>query len=93
MVMVYVVPAAIAALSWALAHFLSRHQPNRGVYALLALDLVALVALILQGRAADGWDGIGYVIFAMLAAVPIAIGLLLGLLTGFYVRRKASRRD
>jgi len=88
MVMVYVVPVAIAALSWALAHFLSRHQPNRGLYVLLAVDLVALVALILKGRAAEGWDGIGYVIFALLAAAPIAIGLLLGLLTGLYVRRR-----
>ena len=88
MVMVYVVPAAIAALSWALAHFLSRHQPNRGLYVLLGLDLAALVALILKARAAEGWDGIGYVVFAMLAAAPIAIGLLLGVLTGLYVRRR-----
>ena len=91
MVMVYVVPVAIAALSWALAHFLSRHQPNRGLYVLLVLDLVALVTLILKGRAAEGWDGIGYVIFAMLGAAPIAVGLLLGLLSGLYVRRKSSR--
>ena len=85
--MAYIFPVAVLLLSWAFSHFLSRERPNRGVFVLIVLALAAFVALILKGRELQGWDGIGYTIFALLGAAPIGFGLLLGLLSAWLVRR------
>lgn len=90
MVGLYVAPVTVAGLSWAIAHFLSRHQPNRALWVLLVLDLAILAALMFRVRVSVVYDALGYFFFAMVFAAPIAIGLVLGLLTGLWVRR--SRR-
>lgn len=47
----------------------------------LAFVMLALaMGLVVAGRAAEGWEGIGHVIIAMLLAMPVALGLVLGLL-------------
>ena len=58
------------------------------VAALLAL--AAAGVLMLMGRAAQGWNGMGYAIVALLLAAPVAVGAALGGWLGAALR---ARRD
>ncbi|MCB1406116.1 MAG: hypothetical protein KDK01_07585 [Rhodobacteraceae bacterium] len=56
---------------------------------ILALGLLVLAAiLLLMGRQAQGWDGIGYAIGALFVATPVAAGCgLVGLVAWYFPRR------
>lgn len=62
------------AAGWALARFWRR----AAAWALAGLLLVAVVALILAGRQAPGFVGLGYAIMALVMLAPAALGVVIG---------------
>lgn len=47
--------------------------------------------LFAEGRAATGWDGIGYALLLVLGAAPCFLGLLIGGLVGYLKRLKTEQ--
>lgn len=72
------------AAGWALARFWRRWAP----LVLAAALILGAVALIIAGRRASGFDGLGYAIMAMAMVMPAAGGVVLGGLLG----RRAPHR-
>ncbi len=62
------------AAGWLLARF---WRPG-AAWGLVALLAVAVVALILAGRQAQGFEGLGYAIAAVVMLTPAALGAALG---------------
>jgi len=61
---------------------------------LFAVAMAALMAwAILTGRQHQGWDAIGYGIFAMLMAAPAILGVLAGGGIGWWQRRRTARGE
>ena len=89
--MVFVLPLLAVLTGGFGGQALMRHG---GWQILLALVL-ALAALgywmLLAGRAATGFDGIGYAIWLFLAILPALLGLLIGGLVGHLRRRRALK--
>jgi len=57
----------------------------------LALGFAGLMVwAIWQGRQAQGWDGIGYAIIAILMAAPALFGTLVGGGIGWWRKRRAK---
>lgn len=56
---------------------------------ILALVFLGVAAILLMmGREAQGWDGLGYTIPALLVAAPMAAGCgLVGLIAWYFPRR------
>ncbi|WP_371223386.1 hypothetical protein [Roseovarius sp. 2305UL8-3] len=57
----------------------------------LALGFATLMVwAIWKGQQAQGWDGIGYAIAAILMAAPAALGTLVGRAIGWWRKRRAK---
>ncbi|KPQ06001.1 MAG: hypothetical protein HLUCCA12_12390 [Rhodobacteraceae bacterium HLUCCA12] len=50
---------------------------------------LCVVALLIAGRGAQGWDGLAYAILAIFFAAPATLGALLGTALGGWMRRNA----
>lgn len=59
-------------------------------WALAGFLAVAVLGFILAGRASQGWDGLAYVILAMIFAAPALLGAVLGTVLGGWMRRRAG---
>lgn len=88
-----VLPLVMAALGLGLGW--RTLQAGRGsVYlVLLALVFGAAVYLFVMAERATGWDGLGYLIFAILGAAPALIGLLIGGLIGYLRGQRKRSKD
>ncbi|EPX82197.1 hypothetical protein [Salipiger mucosus] len=90
--MVYLVPAVACALFAILGHLLARAgRAGWVLIALLGLVLAGAWALV-QGRAEQGYDALGYAIVLGLLVLPGTLGLLLGGALGLYRRRRAGQK-
>lgn len=69
--------AGVAA-GWALARFWRRWAP----WVLAGVLIMGAVALIIAGRRAPGFEGLGYAIMALVMLMPAAGGAVLGGLLG-----------
>mgnify|MGYP001270049911 FL=1 len=78
------VPSVAALLGIAAGWALSRWLGRRAEWWLVGGLIFGALVLILAGRAAQGMEGLGYVVMAIFMAVPAAIGASLG---GFLARR------
>lgn len=89
--MVYVLPLTCFGLSLIAALFAMKYDKDRSVWiAVLCLFALAIWS-IFQGRQAQGWDGMGYVILAVLLAGPAMLGLIVGGIWGMLRRRRRDR--
>lgn len=76
--MVYVVPAVCFLVPLIVCIFLMRHGQRRIVIGLGVILCIGVVWGILRGQGAQGYDAIGFGIFAMLMCAPALIGTLVG---------------
>lgn len=76
------------ALGWGLAVW---RAPRVALWLALAL-FAGAVGLVFLGRSAGGWDGLAYVIMAVLMLAPAALGCGLGAL-GDWLRRRYRLRQ
>jgi len=85
-----ILAAALAGLvpAWLLARF-ARVWMGWALAGVLAL---AVVGFILAGQGAQGWDGLAYVILALVFAAPAALGAALGTALGAWMRERAGGR-
>ena len=79
---VLLVAAIALGLGLAAGWLLARFWRPGAAWGLVALLAVAVVALILAGRQAQGFGGMGYVIVAVVMLSPVALGAALGAALG-----------
>jgi len=72
---------------WALARF-SSVWAGCVVAGMLA---VAMVGFILAAQSAQGMEGLGYIVLAMIFAAPGMVGAALGTVSGGWMRRRAGQ--
>lgn len=75
-------------LCWALTSLV---RLRWGIALVVVLVLVAVV-LLLAGRGAQAWDGLGFVILALFIALPAALGAALGAALAGWMQRRAQQR-
>jgi len=75
------------AVAWVLARFV-RVWAGWAVAGVLA---VAVLGFILAGRASQGWDGLAYMILALVFAGPAFLGAALGTALGGWMRPRAGQ--
>ncbi|SLN39877.1 hypothetical protein [Roseisalinus antarcticus] len=89
--MIYLIPS-IGFLIGVLPGFFLARQGKVWVVAIFALALaVAGVWAIIVGRSQTGFDGMGYVIIAVLMLAPTVVGMVAGGLAGLYRRAKEGQ--
>lgn len=88
--MVYVVPILCFVLPLILGVVFMRRQVGWMIPVSLLIGVVAIYWAISQGQQEQGWDGIGYAIFAVLMVAPAMLGLVIGGLIGWVQRRRAQ---
>jgi hypothetical protein len=86
--MVLILPLCAFILSLVLSYYMLRHALRWGVVCLMVLLVIAFAWAIWQGRQAQGWDGIGYAIVAILGCLPAFLGAALGWVLGWLRNRK-----
>ena len=90
---------AISALTGAaLAAVLALVGFRRGLWVMAGLGLLLMAGLVLAGRAAGGWEGIGYIAAAVAMVLPAAGGIGVVALAAWWhdrrrVRRAGRRKD
>lgn len=89
--MLYLIPVACFLIPLILGYLLTRYRMGR-----LALVLGAAAALVVawalwRGEHAQGWDGLGYAIFAIGVALPVSLGFFAGSGVSWWRRRRARR--
>ena len=62
------------AMGWALA----RYWRPGAAWALVGVLVLGVVALILAGRRAQGFEGVGYAVMALVMLAPAALGVAVG---------------
>lgn len=91
--MIYVMPLLSFVIPL-IAGVLAVRNRMAWVVPLMTAMLAALMAwAIWTGRQHQGWDAIGYGIFAMLMAAPAILGVLTGGAIGWWRRRRAARTE
>ena len=91
--MVYALPLTLFAGGLILGHFLGRNGAGRTAAGLFAACLLVVILLVFAGRAqANGWDAIGYAIFAFLMVAPLGLGIGAGAMIGLYRQGKARQK-
>ena len=68
----------------------ARHGIRWAIPVLCLVFLALMVWAIFEGRQAQGWDGIGYAIVALLMAAPALAGTLAGGAIGTWQRHHAD---
>lgn len=84
---IFLLPGGSFLAGLAAGWVLARHWRRGAAWALAAALVAAAVALIGAGRMAQGLDGLGYGIVAILMATPAALGAALGGWLGGRIRR------
>lgn len=81
-----ILAAAAAGLipAWLLARFVRAWLG----WSLAGLLAAAAAAFIVLGRASQGWDGLSYVILALVFAAPAMFGAMLGTALGGWMRAR-----
>lgn len=90
---VYIVPLVCAAIGFYLSSNLAIRGRIRAIGFLVLGAALAFGISIQLGESATGWDGVGYVVFALLIIIPFAIGLVFGAIFGLLRRRKLRASD
>ncbi len=80
--MVYALPLTCFILSLIAARFAIKYHKDRAVWIAVLCLFGLVVWAIIQGRQAQGWDGLGYMILAVLIALPAKLGLIAGAIWG-----------
>lgn len=75
-------------LGWLLARFLRVWAG----WALVGGLAVAVAGFILAGQSAQGMEGLGHVVVAMVLAAPAMLGAVIGTLAGGWMRQRARIR-
>ena len=86
---IYYIIAAAAGLGLMLGAFLGRWAGGRAAAGLAGVLILGALVLIAMGQRATGWDGVAYVIGAIVLAAPMAVGAALG---GWLGARRRQRR-
>jgi len=89
--MVYVIPILCLVVPLIAAAVAVRKGLGWVPAAMALILALIMVWAIYEGRKAQGWDGIGYGIVAMLMAAPGLLGVALGSAVGWWQRRRAGR--
>lgn len=90
--MVYVIPLLCFVIPLILG-VVAMRQDMGWVVPLVAVLMAVLMAwAIWTGRQHQGWDAIGYGIFAALMAAPAILGVLIGGGIGWWQRRRRAAR-
>ncbi|MBX3246859.1 MAG: hypothetical protein KF901_06740 [Myxococcales bacterium] len=79
-------------LSGAILHWVAWRGYTRAAWALCALLTLLGGGLLLAARNAQGWDGLGYAVVAMVFVAPALVGAVLGTLSGWIRRRRRPSR-
>ena len=75
-------------MAWPLARFVRIWAG----WALVGLLAMAVAGFMLAGRTAQGWDGLAYMILALIFAGPALLGAALGTALGGWMRQRARER-
>lgn len=86
--MVFVIPLIALTLGGAVGWICGQRRLSVVVWALAAALVAAMGWAIWMGRQSQGFDGIGYAIFAMLMCLPALLGLAVGALVAVFRRRR-----
>ncbi len=89
--MVYVVPLVCLVIPLIMAVVLVRNGVGWAIPVLMLVGVGAIFWAISEGQKVQGWDGMGYAIFAMLMVAPAILGMLIGGVIG-WVRQVRARR-
>ena len=87
-ILIYILPLICAAIGFYMSSNLALRGHLRKVGFLFLGAAVVFWASIQLGQGNTGWDGVVYVIVALLVVVPAAIGLVFGTIFGLLRRRK-----
>ena len=90
MVLIFPICAFIIALG--LSFLLIRQQMRWAVICLMIGCIAVFAWAIWRGEQAQGWDGIGYAIIAILGCIPAFLGAAVGWLIGWMRNRKERAR-
>jgi hypothetical protein len=74
---IWLIPTIAGVIGCAVGWLLARWRRPRATFWLAAVLIAAAVALILAARAAQGMEGLGYVVIAIFMAAPAALGAAL----------------
>lgn len=88
--MIFVIPAVCLSVGLAVGWLCLFNRWAGAVWALAVVLGGGAGWALVMGRAAQGWDGIGYAIALTLGFLPALLGLLLGALIGRWRRIKAE---
>lgn len=80
--MVYVLPLTCFIPSLIAARFAVKYHKDRAVWIAVLYLFGLTIWAIFQARQAQGWDGLGYMILAVLIALPAKLGLIVGAIWG-----------
>ena len=91
--MIYILPLVCFILPLVAAIFAMKHCKDRSIWISAACLFALGIWAILQGRQAQGWDGIGYVMLAVFLAGPAMMGLIAGGIWGIFRRRRQGSAE
>ena len=86
--MAYVIPILCFAVPLLVGVFACRRGMVWVIPLLCAVFLALMGWALWQGRQAEGWDGLGYAIVALLMAAPALVGVLAGGALGWWLGRR-----
>lgn len=88
--MIYLIPLVCLVIPMILGYVAVRNRKG-AVVVVVALAAAGLAGWALWlGRQAQGWDGIGYAIVAVLMAAPAGLGVLIGAALAWWRHRRAG---
>lgn len=87
------VPLVCFAVPFLVGLMVVRKRIKLVVPVLAAGFTILMIWAIYEGRQAEGWNGIGYAIVAILMAAPALLGTLTGAAVGFWHRRRRAAKQ
>lgn len=92
-ILIYILPLICAAIGFYLSTNLAMRARYRPIGIMFLAAAAIFWACIQLGQGTTGWDGVGYVVTALLVIVPFAIGLFFGMIFGLLRRRRVLAKS
>jgi hypothetical protein len=74
----FLIPLGLGVMGALIGWGLARAARPRAAFALALVGVLGVIALVILGRQAQGWDGLGYAIGAFFLLGPATLGCALG---------------
>lgn len=83
----------LAFVGGGVAYALARRGRTLGASIWCAVLALIEIGLLVAASVAQGWDGLAYMLVALLFAAPAFVGALIGLIVGLVVTRRVNARS